>query len=223
MAHQNRVTPFGDIIADPARGTWMGNRGGRLHTEHRELGTSRWKSKAWIICKLCFKGRQRTVMSPGTYTELFFLDEATALAAGHRPCFECRRRDADRFINLWRGLNPALVDVRAGDLDSLLHRERLGLKHTKRVIELKLGDVPDGAMVMLDDEAWLKLGEVLLAWSPSGYTTSQVCPVERTAAILTPATTLSILTAGYKPSLHDSAREFALSRPLPLTRLDTDI
>ena len=102
MPLQNRVTPEGDIIATPARGTMMGNRGGAFHTPEQTLGPRRWRTKAWICCVLEFKGRHRAVMQPNRYTELFFLDEATALAAGHRPCFECRRRDALRFAEAWR-------------------------------------------------------------------------------------------------------------------------
>jgi hypothetical protein len=123
MPLQNRVTPFGEIVAVPARGTFMGNRG-RLHDAERRLTRSRWQLKAWIICLLEFKGRHRTVMSPNSYTELFFLDEATALAAGHRPCFECQRTAARRYVDAWLRGNPdAGLDAgaRIGGIDDRLH------------------------------------------------------------------------------------------------------
>src|SRR5262245_10377094 len=125
MPLQNRVTPTGEIIADPARGTLMGNRGGPLHRPDQTLGARRWVSKAWICCRLEFKGRRRQVMSPGKYTELFFLDEATALAAGHRPCFECRRAEAEQFARLWAKVHGAHDRARAGDMDRVLHAERV--------------------------------------------------------------------------------------------------
>jgi len=101
MPLQNRVTPFGDLVATPVRGTLMGNRGGRIHKDDRVLGPRRWASRQWICCVLAFRGRHRRVWGDG-YTELFFLDEPTALAAGHRPCFECRRQDAIAFAACWR-------------------------------------------------------------------------------------------------------------------------
>ena len=121
MTLQNRVTPFGDIIATPARGLFMGNRGGRIHDAARRLGRRRWASTQWICCRLHFKDRHRSVWAE-SYTELFFLDEPTALAAGHRPCFECRRADAMAFAAAWArgGARP-----KAADMDRVLHRERL--------------------------------------------------------------------------------------------------
>ncbi len=104
---QNRVTPFGEIIATPERGMWMGNRGGCFHDAEQRLTASRWVNTHWITCRLEFKGWHREVMQPRRYTELFFLDEATAFAAGHRPCFECRRHDAKAFQSAWVAANPA--------------------------------------------------------------------------------------------------------------------
>ena len=101
MPLQNRVTPFGELVAVPARGTLFGNRGGRFHTDAKTLSARRWASRQWICCMLDFKGRQRDVWGR-FYTELFFLDEPTVLAAGHRPCFECRRKDAEKFAEQWR-------------------------------------------------------------------------------------------------------------------------
>src|ERR1041384_3793105 len=124
MPLQNRVDPFGNLFATPARGTLFGNRGGKFHRDDRTLGARRWTSRQWICCVLDFKGRQRDVWGR-YYTELFFLDEVTALAAGHRPCFECRRKDADEFATLWQEAFKLPNRPRAGDMDSVLHAERL--------------------------------------------------------------------------------------------------
>ncbi len=142
----NRVTPFGDIIATPERGTMMGNRG-ILHDERRRLGRRRWAHKAWICCLTEFRARKRRVMAPGRYTELFFLDEAVALAAGHRPCFECRREAARAYAACWGG-NP-----RAGEMDRVLHAERLDGKR-QRIHSCEAADLPDGAFVRRNDAAW---------------------------------------------------------------------
>ena len=126
MPLQNRVSPFGELLAVPARGTLMGNRGGRLHGDDRTLGARRWASKQWICCRLAFNGRHRTVWG-ASYTELFFLDEVTAFAAGHRPCFECRRQDAERFAQLFVGVDPGATVKRAAAaaMDDVLHAERV--------------------------------------------------------------------------------------------------
>ena len=152
VALQNRVTPAGDIIATPARGEMMGNRGGALHDGARTLGVSRWRTKAWITCRLEFKGRHRQVMTPRRYTELFFLDEATALAAGHRPCGECRRADFNRFVACWlranrpdhSGPRPPIAIV-----DRQLHQERVRRDRAKVTIAAPLDEVADGAFVRL--------------------------------------------------------------------------
>src|SRR5271165_1152863 len=104
MPRQNRVTPFGEIVAVPERGTFMGNRG-NLHNAEGHIKRT-WQVKRWLVCLLEFKGRKRTVMRPGFYTELFFLDEATALAAGHRPCAECRRERYNDFRKAWQSSHP---------------------------------------------------------------------------------------------------------------------
>src|SRR5262249_35689626 len=152
---QNRVTPFGEIIAVPQRGTLMGNRGGCFHRPDKTLGARRWVSRRWIACVLEFRGRHREVMAPGRYTELFFLDEATALAAGPRPCAECCRDDHERFKDAWRRGNPgerlppgASIDA----LDAVLHRERVRPDRSKVTYRARLGDLPDGVFVALDDD-----------------------------------------------------------------------
>src|SRR5713101_3088602 len=148
MPLPNRVDPFGNLFADPARGLFFGNRGGRIHRDDRALGFRRWVSHSWICCRLDFKGRHRDVWGAG-YTELFFLDEPTALAAGHRPCFECRRRDAQAFAAAFargRGAAP-----RAAEIDRVLHAERLDGR-AKRQHRLAIDDLPDGGFLTLPDE-----------------------------------------------------------------------
>src|SRR5215510_5847359 len=125
MPLQNRVTPEGEIIATRHRGLMMGNRGGAFHLPDKTLAPRRWATRQWIACVLEFKGRHREVMQPNRYTELFFLDEATALAAGHRPCFECRRADAERFADLWAKIQNGDERARAPAMDEVLHAERV--------------------------------------------------------------------------------------------------
>lgn len=193
MALQNRVAPTGEIIRHPARGGWMGNRGGRLHDEKRELGRRRWTSKSWIICRLAFKDRHRAVMGAG-YTELFFLDEATALAAGHRPCFECRRADALAYQAAWAeaiGGKPP----RAGEMDGALHAERSAVIGLESRASAQVENLPDGAFVALNGESWLVHRGALHQWSPNGYGISR--PLQGDAVPLTPASSLAALRGGY--------------------------
>src|SRR5690348_7547356 len=153
MPLPNRVSPFGDLFATPARGTLFGNRGGRFHTDQKTLTARRWASRQWICCVLEFKNRQRDVWGR-YYTELFFLDEVTALAAGHRPCFECRRKDAAHFARLFAGKGPR---ASAPAMDDILHRERLDGR-AKRVHRAGIDTVPDGVMVAIGGEAYALRG-----------------------------------------------------------------
>jgi len=193
MPFQNRVTPLGELVATPERGLVYGNRG-RLHDADGRIRRE-WQVKRWISCRLEFRGRRPGgPMAPNRYTGLFFLDEATAFAAGHRPCAECRREDYVRFMEL-------VGEKRADDIDAVLHEERLGLKPTRAVSEL-----PDGAFVLLSEEPWLVLGGELLRWTPSGY--SDCRPASGRAPVLTPLSVLPALGAGWKgavPFLHPSA------------------
>ena len=148
---QNRVDPFGELFATPARGLFMGNRGGRFHADDRKLTKRRWASRQWICCVLDFKNRRRDVWGR-YYTELFFLDEATALAAGHRPCFECRRKDAETFAETWRQAFRLRARPRAAEMDERLHAERLDGR-SKRLHRREIEDLPDGAFVALEDGA----------------------------------------------------------------------
>jgi hypothetical protein len=202
MNLRNRITPFGDLIADPARGLFMGNRGGRIHDDAQRLTARRWASKQWICCALAFKGRQRTVWG-NSYTELFFLDEVTALAVGHRPCFECRRSEAKAFAQAWgraHGHHP-----RAGEIDAILHRERLDGR-VKRTYRADIATLPDAAMVTRDGVAFAVRGDALLRWSPAGYVERHPRPASGDVAVLTPPSIIAVLTNGYAPHWHDSVR-----------------
>jgi hypothetical protein len=202
MPLQNRVNPFGELFAATARGTLMGNRGGRIHDAQRKLGTRRWSSRQWICCVLDFNGRHRQVWGD-SYTELFFLDEVTAFAAGHRPCFECRRKDAEHFAALFAG---AKTRARAGAMDLVLQAERLDGK-AKRLHRRKLDSLPDGAVIAIDGEAFAVRGKHLLRWTPQGYAGSQRRPRGIQADVLTPLSILKVLKAGYAPRWHPSAAE----------------
>ena len=202
MPHRNRVTPFGDIVAYPERGTFTGNRG-ILHDESGQLTNRRWTTQSWITCLLEFKGRQRTILSPHTWTELFFLDEATALAAGHRPCGECRRADFTRFVGLWRTANAPFygANLSLREIDRIMHRERIMPRTRQKVTyDDNLDNLPTGAFVTLkgDNRAFLVLDEVLAAWSPDGYTTRLNRPHGIAVTVLTPLSTVRTLAAGYE-------------------------
>jgi hypothetical protein len=205
MPLQNRVTPEGDIIATPARGLFMGNRGGRIHLADRTLGRRRWATKAWITCRLDFRGRQRQIMSPRSYTELFFLDEATALAAGHRPCAECRRADFIRFTTLWASSAGREGRAYVEEVDTALHAERLGPGRAKRLHQATFPDLPDGVFVTHGGRAWLVRGNALLEWTPGGYGEVLARPKRGPATLLTPPHIVAVLAAGYAPVLHGSA------------------
>jgi hypothetical protein len=202
MPLQNRVTPTGDIIVTPHRGMFTGNRG-IIHDPATKTLTRRWAGKAWLTCVCEFRGRRRRVMGGRSWTELFFLDEATALAAGHRPCFFCRRDDANRFRAAWEQGN-AIADVLAGEIDAVLHRERLAAGRKRlHPLPMPLQALPDGAMVQQGAESFLLVGGRALTWSPAGYRAAPGALQD--AALLTPPSTLRALSAGYSPVLHRSA------------------
>lgn len=203
MPLQNRVTPSGEIIATPARGTMMGNRGGAFHTPERTLTHRRWKTKAWICCVLQFKGRRRVVMTPNRYTELFFLDEATALAAGHRPCFECRRVDALRFTDAWQMAAKGNRRPSAPEMDKVLHVERTG---KVRPAAARIGDLPNGAFVTWQEQPHLVLARRLRPWSVDGYARAVDVNLTERLAVLTPPSIVAVLSAGYWPNVHVSAQ-----------------
>jgi hypothetical protein len=197
---QNRCDPFGELFADPARGLFMGNRGGRIHDAARQLNVRRWASKQWICCALHFNDRHRKVWGEG-YTELFFLDEVTALAAGHRPCFECRRADALAFTKAWERANGQRP--RAADMDAILHAERLDHRR-KRMHRRNASGLPNAVMITLGGTAFAVLREALLPWSPAGYGAPRPRP-EGEVSVLTPPSIIAVLSAGYCPRWHPSA------------------
>jgi hypothetical protein len=207
MPLQSRITPFGEFIATPARGTLMGNRGGRLHDAERKLTARRWTSKQWICCRLEFNDRHRNVWGD-SYTELFFLDEVTAFAAGHRPCFECRRKDAERFATLFAKAGPRAAAAR---MDRQLHAERLDGK-TKRVHVCAIDALPDGAMIARGDESFALSGDELLRWSPQGYAGYLPRPGGVDVQLLTPPLIVSVLARGYRPLWHESAERSSSMR-----------
>ena len=206
MTLQNRVAPTGEIVADPARGLFMGNRG-ILHDEARRLGAARWRHRNWIICLLDFKGRRREVMSPGRYTELFFLDEAVALAAGHRPCAECRRERYRAFLSAWMaGSGHVGAPPRAHELDGALHAARIDpAARRQRCHTAELSGLPDGVFIRMDDRALLVLGGRLLPWTPGGYADAVARPSGGRVCVLTPRPTVAALAGGYRPALHPGA------------------
>jgi hypothetical protein len=208
---RNRVDPFGEIFADPARGLWMGNRG-VLHDEARTIRRA-WQVRRWITCRLEFRGRQREVMTPRRWTELFFLDEATAFAAGHRPCGECRHADYVRFRDLWATVHPA-DGVGADAMDRRLHAERLIGRSEKRTARVELDDLPAGTLVAEDGRAWLVQGGVLHEWSPAGYAGRRPRPRGVSVDVLTPPSVVGILRAGYRPHVHPTARGWTIDSEL---------
>ena len=186
----------------------MGNRG-ILHDAAKRLGAARWRHPHWVCCRLAFKGRRREIMTPGRYTELFFLDEATALAAGHRPCHECRREDFRRFQAAWRRAFDT-SDASAPAIDRVLHKARVnpGTRGGQIRFQAALDDLPEGAFVVLPDDPstpLLLLGDRLLPWRPSGYAAPRARPATTRCLVLTPRPTVAVLRAGYAAALHPSA------------------
>jgi hypothetical protein len=214
MPLKNRVTPFGEIVAIPERGTMMGNRG-ILHDEHQQV-RRRWASRAWICCVLEWQGRRDPVMAPGHYTRLFFLDEPTALAAGHRPCAYCRRAEYAAFRDAWaagRTASEAALSAgpppKATEIDRVLHDERVGPGGTKRLHRADLASLPDGVMVTEGagaggdagsggSEALLRWRGALWRWSPAGYIEAAPLP-PGPVLTLTPPSIVAALAHGYRP------------------------
>ncbi len=205
MPLQNRVTPSGDIIADPHRGMFTGNRGIIHDPATKTLLKKRWSNPAWLTCVCEFRGRRREVMGGRSWTELFFLDEATAFAAGHRPCFFCRRDDADAFRAAWEAGND-VAPMHAPEIDAVLHRERLaGGRKRLHPLPAPLDRLPDGAMVQSDGESFLIAQGRALRWSFAGYRSVKAAMAD--AMLLTPPSTVRAFGAGYRPKLHESVIE----------------
>ncbi len=206
MPRQNRVTPLGNLIADPARGSVYGNRG-CLHDDAGVI-RRRFNGKRWIACRLAFRGWHRTpLMQPGRFTELFFLDEATAFAAGHRPCALCRRDDYLRFVEIWRTIHPDQAGADA--IDTQLHAERVDpATRGQRHHEASMDDLPDGAFVLHDGAPCLVADAHLLRWTPSGYRGAVSRPTHQRTIVITPLSSVEVLSTGWRgavPLLHPSA------------------
>jgi hypothetical protein len=214
MPLQNRVTPFGEIIATAARGLYMGNRG-RLHNEHRVLRRQHSSETRWLVCVTEFRGRKRVPMSPRMYTELFFLDEATALAAGHRPCAECRNADYRRFKELWVRANRDHAErspaPSAEEIDLQLQAERMNAEGSKRSYRSACKALPDGVIVTRTDEpaAYLLWKGTLLRWTLAGYDACRPSEPKTIVNVLTPPSIVRAIAAGYVPAVHPTALRLA--------------
>jgi hypothetical protein len=217
MPLQNRVDPFGNLIVTPARGGMMGNRGGTLHNAERQIVRA-YKSRRWIACVLEFRGRHRTVMSPNRYTELFFLDEAVAFAAGHRPCAECRRERYNAFKDAWWGRSKQSSPPFADQMDCELHAARIDRQRKKVTYESALSLLPDGAFVQIDGSAHLIWRAALLLWTPEGYAppgghgTRDALRIDAIVSVLTPEPIVECIQQGYRPQVHYSANQHGLTQ-----------
>jgi len=208
---QNRVTPFGDIVAIRQRGLFMGNRGIIHDPDTRTLLKRRWTHKAWIVCVCEFRGVRRKVMSRRSWTELFFFDEATAFAAGHRPCFLCRRAAAQAFAAAWARAHR-LAKVTAGNIDERLHAERLQ-GSAKKIHPLRgaARELPDGAMIVASGDAYLVVGGLAHRWTEHGYEPPR--RLARADGLLTPPSTVATLRAGYRCTVHPGVSDVRDRRP----------
>jgi hypothetical protein len=202
MPLQNRVTPFGEIVAISQRGLFTGNRGIIHDPATKTLLRRRWATRAWLICICAFKGRRREVMAGRSWTELFFLDEAVGLAAGHRPCFFCRREAAERFRTCWAAAKSEARPT-AVQMDRVLHAERLERGHKRlHPIPSRLADLPDGAVVATGEAAYTLQAGRGHRWTEAGYDRPEI--LHDAGWLLTPPSTLMALLAGYRPVVHPS-------------------
>lgn len=203
MPFQNRVQPTGEILADPARGDFIGNRG-IIHRDDQTLGTARWSHHAWICCTLDWQVRKRPMMQGRNWTKLFFLDEATAMAAGHRPCAYCRRKDYLRFVDAWA--EHAGTRPKAPQMDKALHAARIVPRTRTQLRHMApLGDLPEGAMILREGTAYLLLRDAVLPYRRACYGPPERRGSTETVTVLTPVPMLNVLRAGFIPALHASA------------------
>ncbi|HEX9043215.1 MAG TPA: hypothetical protein VF838_19730 [Trebonia sp.] len=216
---RNRVTPAGELIATEHRGTMYGNRG-VLHDENLAL-VRRYQVRRWLACVLEFRGRQRPIMRPRRYTELFFLDEAVALAAGHRPCAECRHAAYQSFRTAWTAARALPAKPAANDIDQVLHQQRRLVDGARVTYPALLSELPDGVFIVCDEEFWLSNNGGLYRWTPAGYT-DRAGQFDGPAAVLTPRATVDAIRAGYRPLVHLPAlpeRACVLNRRCPVHRV----
>ncbi|MFD2249564.1 hypothetical protein FHS82_004017 [Pseudochelatococcus lubricantis] len=211
MPLQNRVTPFGEIVAVPQRGMFIGNRGIIHDPKTRTLLNKRWATRTWLVCTCDYKDIRRTVMGAGSWTELFFLDEATALSAGHRPCFLCRRERAGAFRAAW-ATAQSILPPSASQIDVALHRERLQNGHKRlHVLAAPISTLPDGAMIAADGAAYAVVGGEPFLWTHDGYRVA--LHPSFVDGLLTPPSTLAALKAGYRPVFHPSLKTIRTNGP----------
>jgi len=206
MPHQNRVDPFGQLNSVNDRGAWMGNRG-ILHDDQGRI-VAQWRLKRWIICVLHFKGRHRQVFTPHRYSELFFLDEATAFAAGHRPCAECQRARYNEFCLAWSAANPKLSHgkvLRADDIDRQLHNERAIRGGGKQFYQAGLATLPSGTFIDRGGLAYLVWNGALLPWTFSGYGPPIAIQRDEIVRVMTPLSIVSTFKSSFVPQVHESA------------------
>ena len=199
---QNRVDPMGNIIDTTARGMWMGNRG-QLHDDNTQI-LRPFKLKAWLTCVLKFKDRHREVMSPGLYTELFFLDEATAFAAGHRPCCECRRHDHYRFKMYWLKGNPEYgfnEGTSIKQIDEIIHKERINSRGDKVTFLDNIDNLPGGTFIFMNGQPYTVASPHLWHWTPACYDAKLQLPKNETVTVLTPRSVVNTFSAGYLPQV----------------------
>ncbi len=207
MPYQNKVDPWGNIQAVSSRGMFLGNRG-VLHNEHQEI-ISTHRIKGWVTCILEFKDRHREIMTPKRYTELFFLDEATAFSAGHRPCAECRRKRFNEFKSAWFEANKSLLKnekLSAPNMDKVIHEERI-FKKEKVTFNAKLSTLPTGTMIQIRSETFLLWNQNLYHWSYSGYTEAKIAySKDEEVIVLTPKSYVNTFAKGFVPEVHESMK-----------------
>jgi hypothetical protein len=210
MPLQNRVSPFSTLAATPERGAWTGNRG-VIHNEQKQIVKNH-AVKYWITCALTYKDHWRAVMSPNRWTELFFLDEATAFAAGHRPCGFCRHADFKRFKSLWLAANGQQYglseNTKIDMIDTIIHEDRLDENGHQKTFQAPLLSLPSGTFIVFDSptDAYLWYEQNLYAWSFSGYTKLDLFEKDQIATVLTPRSYVAVFKMGYKPQVHASAK-----------------
>jgi len=195
---QNRVNPFGELVKTKARGAWLGNRG-VIHNEQKEI-VRPYKIKAWITCMLVFRGRHREIMQPDRWTELFFLDEATAFSAGHRPCFQCRYKDHIRFKEYWLKGNPGYgfdMQTPVTKIDDIINKERIAKDRSKVTYKAAIASLPNGTFIMYNEQPYLVHDKHIYAWSPEGYATGVALPDVEDVIVLTPRSFVNMFSAGY--------------------------
>lgn len=207
MTLQNRVDPWGKLNAVSSRGAWLGNRG-ILHNEQKEI-IAQWRHKSWVTCKLQFRGTKRDVFSQGSYSELFFFDEATAFSAGHRPCAECRKDRYNEFKTFWCSANrnsSKPSEVKIAEIDNQLHTERAVRGGAKVTFQDRFSSVPDGAFIELNGEALLIWEGNLYLWSAQGYKLANIKIEPFTlVTVITPASIVRMFSNGFRPEVHESA------------------